>query len=112
MEALVAAGVRFILIGGLAVGVHGAVRATRDMDIVPDPDSQNLERLAAVLRKLEAQQIGVDADLLPYQATDPDGLAAGGRTAGGGSASGDDNAHERRQDRDCGGAAELDHHSL
>jgi len=78
MEALVAAGVRFILIGGLAVGVHGAVRATRDMDIVPDPDPPNLERLAALLLRLEAQQIGVDADLLPHQATDPEGLAAGG----------------------------------
>jgi hypothetical protein len=29
-----------------------------------------------VLRKLEAQQIGVDADLLPYQATGGEGLAA------------------------------------
>lgn len=78
MEALVTAGVHFILIGGLAVGVHGAVRATRDMDIVPDPDPGNLSRLAAVLRELGAQQIGVDTELLPYRATDPDGLAAGG----------------------------------
>lgn len=78
MEALVAGEVRFILIGGLAVGVYGAVRATRDMDIVPAPEPANLERLAAVLRELRAQQIGVDPELLPYQATDPDGLAAGG----------------------------------
>jgi hypothetical protein len=78
MEALVGADVRFILIGGLAVGVHGAVRATRDMDIVPDPDPPNLERLAAVLRQLEARQIGVDTELLPHQATEPEGLAAGG----------------------------------
>jgi hypothetical protein len=78
MEALVGAEVRFILIGGLAVGVHGAVRATRDMDIVPDRDPTNLERLAAVLHKLEAQQIGVDTELLPYRATDAEGLAAGG----------------------------------
>jgi hypothetical protein len=77
MEALVSAGVRFILIGGLAVGVHGAVRATRDMAIVPDPDPANLTRLAALLRELEAQQIGVDTDLLPYRATDPEGLAGG-----------------------------------
>jgi SnoaL-like domain len=49
MDALVARGVCFILIGGLAVGVHGVVRATRDMDIVPAPDSANLTRLAAVL---------------------------------------------------------------
>jgi hypothetical protein len=78
MGALVAGGVRFILIGGLAVGVHGVVRATRDMDIVPDPDSANLTRLAAVLSELDAQQIGVDTEVLPHRATDPDGLAAGG----------------------------------
>jgi hypothetical protein len=78
MEALVGAEVRFILIGGLAVGVHGVVRATRDMDIVPDPDPANLERLAAVLGELEARQIGVDTESLPYRATDPEGLAAGG----------------------------------
>ena len=78
MEALVSGGVRFILIGGLAVGVHGVVRATRDMDIVPDPNRANLERLAAVLAELDAQQIGVDTELLPHRATDPAGLAAGG----------------------------------
>lgn len=48
------------------------------MDIVPDPDPGNLERLAAVLRRLDAQEIGVDTDALPYRATDPEGLAAGG----------------------------------
>src|SRR5215207_911975 len=78
MQALVAGQVRFILIGGLAVGVHGVVRATRDMDIVPDPDPTNLARLAAVLGELNAQQIGVDTELLPYRATDPERLAAGG----------------------------------
>ena len=78
MEALVSGGVRFILIGGLAVGVHGVVRATRDMDVVPDPDPTNLERLAAALGELDAQQIGVDTELLPYRATDPAGLATGG----------------------------------
>jgi hypothetical protein len=78
MEALVSGGVRFVLIGGLAVGVHGVVRATRDMDIVPDPDPANLERLAAVLSELDARQIGVDTEPLPHRATDPEGLAAGG----------------------------------
>jgi hypothetical protein len=48
------------------------------MDIVPDPDRGNLEQLAAVLDELDAQQIGVDTEALPYRATDPDGLAAGG----------------------------------
>jgi len=78
MEALIEGGVRFILIGGLAVGVHGVVRATRDIDIVPEREPDNLERLAAVLRALDARQIGVDAELLPNQPTDPERLAAGG----------------------------------
>jgi len=32
------ASVRFVVIGGVAVGVHGYVRATKDLDIVPDPE--------------------------------------------------------------------------
>lgn len=78
MEALLASGTRFVLIGGLAVAVHGHVRATKDIDIVPDPSRENLERLAAVLRRLDARQIGVDADLLPHPPTEVDGLVQGG----------------------------------
>lgn len=78
MRALVAAEVRFVLVGGLAVGVHGVVRATRDIDIVPDPEPANLTRLAELLVRLEGRQIGVDTEHLPYQPTDPDGLRAGG----------------------------------
>jgi hypothetical protein len=48
------AGVEFIVIGGVAVGFHGYVRATEDLDIVPSPDPRNLERLAEVLRALGA----------------------------------------------------------
>jgi hypothetical protein len=44
--ALSQARVRFVVIGGVAVGVHGFVRATEDLDIVPDPDLENLARLA------------------------------------------------------------------
>ena len=32
-----------VLVGGLAVGAHGYVRATKDVDIVPAPDSANLK---------------------------------------------------------------------
>lgn len=39
-------GVAFVLIGGLALGAHGVVRGTKDVDIVPDPDRPNLERLS------------------------------------------------------------------
>jgi hypothetical protein len=78
LRALVEGGVDFVLIGGLAVGMHGAVRATRDVDIVPSPARDNLERLASVVRAIEGRQIGVDTEFLPYRPTDPEGLAAGG----------------------------------
>jgi hypothetical protein len=55
LEALVGEGVEFLLIGGVAVGFHGYVRATKDVDVVPSPDPANLERLAGVLRQLDAQ---------------------------------------------------------
>ena len=71
-------GVEFVLIGGLAVGMHGAVRATKDVDIVPDPSPANLERLATVVRAIDGRQIGVDTEFLPNQPTDAAGLAAGG----------------------------------
>lgn len=46
--------VRFVVIGGVAVGAHGYVRATEDLDLVPDPDPANLERLVAALAELDA----------------------------------------------------------
>lgn len=54
LEALTADGVRFVVIGGVAVGAHGYVRGTEDLDLVPDPDPENLQRLTATLSKLEA----------------------------------------------------------
>lgn len=52
LERLVEAEVRFVLVGGLAVNAWGYLRATRDVDIVPDPAHDNLQRLT---RLLEAQ---------------------------------------------------------
>lgn len=46
--------VRFVVIGGVAVGAHGYVRGTEDLDLVPDPDPANLERLVEALEKLES----------------------------------------------------------
>jgi predicted nucleotidyltransferase len=57
---LVREGVEFIVIGGVAVGYHGHVRATKDVDVVPAPDSDNLERLTLVLAKLDAQVEGAE----------------------------------------------------
>jgi predicted nucleotidyltransferase len=46
---LSAAGVDFVLVGGLAVNAWGVVRGTKDIDVVPDPDAGNLARLAKVV---------------------------------------------------------------
>jgi hypothetical protein len=78
IERLADADVEFVIVGGFAVIAHGYVRATRDLDIVPAPTPENYERLAALLRELDAEQIGVDTHLLPNQPTDPAGLGEGG----------------------------------
>ena len=45
LRALVDDGVEFVVIGGMAMAVHGYVRATEDVDIVPAPKRENLDRL-------------------------------------------------------------------
>jgi len=47
--------VGFTVIGGVAAQVHGHRRTTMDLDVVPDPDAGNLDRLAAALAELEAR---------------------------------------------------------
>ena len=81
IAALADGGVEFILIGGLAVGAHGFPRATKDVDIVPGPDAENLERLASVLRQLDARNQGLgdsDPSEFPFDPLDPAQLAEGG----------------------------------
>jgi len=80
LEALVEEGVDFLLIGGVAVGFHGYVRATKDLDVVPSPDQQNLVRLASVLKQLEAEVEGADEfdDAELPDPLDPSALALGG----------------------------------
>jgi hypothetical protein len=74
------ADVDFIVIGGVAVGVHGFIRATKDLDIVPDPSPANLERLARLLVEIEAKHVG-SGELAPKEfpsdPTDPAQLAEG-----------------------------------
>lgn len=52
---LVAHEVDFLVIGGVAVARHGFVRATKDVDIVPDPGKVSLGRLLDALNELEAE---------------------------------------------------------
>jgi len=60
LQELVRDEVDFLIIGGVAVGYHGYVRATKDVDVVPSPDPTNLERLARVLGRLEATIEGAE----------------------------------------------------
>jgi hypothetical protein len=47
--------VRFVLVGALAARLQGFPRLTADADITPACDTENLERLAAALRELDAR---------------------------------------------------------
>jgi hypothetical protein len=72
-------GVEFIVIGGFAVSAHGHLRATKDLDIVPDPDPDNLARLAQALARLNARVQGTEEfDEDEVVKPDADGLGLGG----------------------------------
>ncbi len=47
--------VDFVVIGGVAVQVHGYVRYTKDIDVVVRPSTLNLSRLSEALADLEAE---------------------------------------------------------
>jgi hypothetical protein len=64
--------VEYVVIGGVAVQVHGHVRMTNDIDLIPSPAPVNLERLADALNDLGArvlnpgsEHLTVDAQMLP-----------------------------------------------
>lgn len=70
----------FVLIGGFALGFHGAGRATKDVDVVPKPGEENLTRLWRALEELEAEPQGLE-DFRPEEIPlewSLEGLIAGG----------------------------------
>ncbi|HSU17637.1 nucleotidyl transferase AbiEii/AbiGii toxin family protein [Longimicrobium sp.] len=60
------AGVRFVLIGGLAGIVHGSPRMTNDVDICYDRAPENLARLAGLLASWNAFPRDFPRDDLPW----------------------------------------------
>jgi predicted nucleotidyltransferase len=48
-------GVDFVVIGGVAVQVHGYLRNTKDLDVIVRPSTLNLSRLSEALADLEAE---------------------------------------------------------
>jgi predicted nucleotidyltransferase len=65
LRRLTAAGVDFVVIGGIALVLSGSARLTRDLDIVFASDAENLEALGKVLIGLDAQLREVD-DEIPF----------------------------------------------
>ncbi len=65
-------GVEYVVVGGIAVQVHGHVRMTNDVDLIPSPTPENLTRLADALTELDArvlnpgsERLKIDARMLP-----------------------------------------------
>ena len=56
-------GVDFVVIGGIAVVMHGSPRITQDLDVTFAVDPANLEALGAVLVGLGARLRGVPEDV-------------------------------------------------
>lgn len=72
LEDLNGAGVRYVLIGGIALIRHGVVRATRDVDAVFDPERDNVERIRMLIEQWGATR--------PDGSAVPDDGIAGDRT--------------------------------
>ena len=68
LRAFEASGLEYVLIGATAMGFHGLVRATEDLDLFIRATSENVERLRAALREAYEGDPHIDeissADLL------------------------------------------------
>lgn len=60
LRELVASGVDFVVVGGIAMISHGSARNTRDLDIVYAVERANLKALGEVMVRLGARLRGVD----------------------------------------------------
>jgi len=54
LRALWREGVRYKVVGGVALNLHGIVRATEDLDIFVDPVAENIDKLKAALKSVYA----------------------------------------------------------
>lgn len=68
LRAFEASGLEYVLIGAAAMGFHGLVRATEDLDLFVRATTENIERLRAALREAYENDPHIDeisaADLL------------------------------------------------
>jgi len=61
-KALNAENVRYVLIGGFAVILHGFVRATKDIDLLIDASAENIHRLKRAMAQLPDNAIALISD--------------------------------------------------
>jgi hypothetical protein len=76
LQALEREGVRYVLVGSMAMAVQGLVRATRGMDFFVAPDSENIELLRRALKtvfdddpnldQITAEDLGGDYPAVEY----------------------------------------------
>lgn len=81
LEFLQDRGVEHIIVGGFAVNAHGFIRATKDLDIVPNPSRENLTKLAEALGEIEAAILDTGdfaREELPMDPTRVEDLLQGG----------------------------------
>lgn len=64
IDALNGHGVSFVLVGGYAVGYHGVVRATGDIDFLYQQTPENVERLCRALRDFGAPEHVIDPEFM------------------------------------------------
>ena len=63
---LVARGVDFVVVGGVAVQAHGHIRATRDLDVIARTSQANNRRMSNALAELDAEEIGKRVPVVGY----------------------------------------------
>lgn len=59
-ERLARGAVDYVVVGGMAMTIHGSDRTTFDLDICPEQSAENLDRLGQVLVAIDATLRGVD----------------------------------------------------
>ncbi len=72
LQELIRHDVAFVLIGGAAMQSHGRRFDTQDVDVIPDMDQANLERLAAALNGLDCRLVTDPADATAWASLPPD----------------------------------------
>ena len=71
LRTLAAHQVRFVVIGGYGTFLLGSALLTRDADICPDPDAENLRRLCRALEEMNARlRTTTEPEGVPFKCTE------------------------------------------